>query len=85
MTALNLNIRDEVLDKVLYFLESLPIQDVQIVQRRIIEEINPTSLPKEHFDYMSQAELDEMDKLVADAIKDGLENFKSLDEFKNEL
>ncbi len=85
MTALSLNIRDEALDKVLYLLESLPHKDVQIVNKVNIEEINPVKLPKDHFDYVSEEELSEMDRLVDEALQTGLENLKSFDELRNEL
>ncbi len=85
MIALNLNIRDEVYDKVMYFLQSLPKNDIEIVQKVAIEEIDPTSLPKEHFDYISKEELEEMDRVLAEAKKIGFKNLKTFDEFKNEL
>jgi len=85
MIALNLSIRDEAYEKVIYILNSLPKQDVQILRKSIIEEIDPVSLPKDDFDYMSQKELNEIDKLLADAKKEGFENLKSFDELKDEL
>ena len=69
----------------IYILNSLPKQDVQILRKSIIEEIDPVSLPKDDFDYMSQKELNEIDKLLADAKKEGFENLKSFDELKDEL
>jgi len=85
MIAINLNIRDEVYDKVMYLLQSLPKNDVEIVQKVAIEEIDPTSLPKGHFDYISKEELSEMDRVLAEAKKTGFKNLKTFDEFKNEL
>lgn len=81
MIALNLDTIDSVCGKTIYFSQARPKSDAQSV----IKEINPTVLSKWHFYYMTQAELDEMDKLVADAIKDGFDNLKTFDEFKNEL
>lgn len=80
MIALNLNIRDEVYDKVMYFLQSLPKKDVQIVQRAVIDEIDPTVLSKDDFDYISKDELENMTKLVEGAMADGFKNLKSFDE-----
>lgn len=85
MIALNLSIRDEAYEKVIYLINSLPKQDVQILKKNIIEEIDPASLPKDDFDYMSKKDLEEIDKLLADAKKDGFENLKSFDELKDEL
>ncbi len=85
MIALNLSIRDEAYEKVIYLLNSLPKQDVQILKKNFIEEIDPTSLPKDNFDYMSKKELEKIDKLLADAKKEGFENLKSFDELKDEL
>ncbi|MCX6074601.1 MAG: hypothetical protein NTY39_09810 [Campylobacterales bacterium] len=80
MIALNLNIREEVYEKIIYFLQSLPKKDVQIVQKRVIDEIDPTILPKEHFDYISKNELDEMSRLVEEAKRIGFDKLKSFDE-----
>jgi len=74
MIAISLNIRDEIYDKVIYFLNSLPKQDVQIIKKEVIEEIDPTTLPKNHFDYISQEELDEIDKEIAQAKANGFKN-----------
>jgi len=80
MIALNLNIREEVYEKIIYFLHSLPKKDVQIVQKRVIDEIDPTVLPKEHFDYIDKNELDEMSRLVEEAKRIGFDKLKSFDE-----
>lgn len=85
MIAVNLNIQDEAYEKVMYFLNSLPKQDIQIIINEPIEEIDPTKLPKDDFDYMSQEYLDDMDKEVAKAKAKGFQNSQSYEEFKNEL
>ncbi len=85
MIALNLSIRDEAYEKVIYLINSLPKQDVQILKKNIIEEIDPTSLPKDDFDYISKNELEKIDELLADAKKEGFRNLKSFDELKDEL
>ena len=85
MIAVNLNIRDEMYEKIMYFLKSLPKQDIQIVSYEKIEEINPTTLPKEHFDYLSQEEMDELDKM-SQMVKNGnLSEFKYFEDLKNEI
>jgi hypothetical protein len=85
MIAINLNIKDEVYDKVMYLLNSLPKQDVQIASKRVIPEIDVTSLPKNDFDYISKEDLKEIDDLST-KIKNG-ENDEFIDfqELKNEL
>jgi len=85
MIAVNLNIRDEMYEKIMYFLKSLPKQDIQIVSYEKIEEINPTTLPKEHFDYLSQEEMDELDRM-SQMVKNGnLSEFKYFEDLKNEI
>ena len=85
MITVNLNIKDEVYDKVMYLLNSLPKQDVQIVEKRVIKEIDFTTLPKEHFDYISQEELNNMNEEMQ-KVKDGdSSNFVDFQEWKNEL
>ena len=83
MAVINLNIRDEVLDKVMYILKSLPKKDVQIISQQTIEEIDPTKLPKDHFDYMSPKELSKIDVLIEEAKKSGFKNMQNFDELKN--
>ena len=85
MIAVNLNIADEVYEKVMYFLSSLPKKDIQIIKTRTIEEIDPTILPKDDFDYMSREYLEEIDKSVKEAKEIGFHNLQSYEEFKNEL
>ena len=40
MIAVKLNIQDEVYEKVMYFLKSLPKQDIQIIDKKIIDEMD---------------------------------------------
>jgi hypothetical protein len=85
MIAINLNIKDEVYDKVMYLLNSLPKQDVQIANKRIIPEIDVTSLSKKDFDYLSKEDLKEIDKLSAKIKDNKSDNFVDFEELKNEL
>jgi len=85
MVAINLNIQDEVYEKVMYFLKSLPKSDVQITEKRVIEGISPTTLDEEDFDYMDSDYLKEIDKVIAEAKEQGLDNLQSYEEFKDEL
>jgi len=85
MIAVNLNIKDEVYDKVMYLLNSLPKQDVQIVEKRVIKEIDPTTLPKNHFDYISKEELKAINKESEKIRNDDFSNFIDFEELKNEL
>ncbi len=85
MIAVNLNIQESVYEKVMYFLKSLPKQDIQIITKRVIEEIDPAVLHKDHFDYISQKELNEMDYDIKQAKKQGFENLQTYEEFKSEL
>ncbi len=39
----------------MYFLKSLPKQDIQIVSYEKIKDINPSILAKDHFDYIYKA------------------------------
>ena len=85
MIAINLNIKDEVYDKVMYLLNSLPKQDVQIANKRVIPEIDITNLSKNDFDYISKEDLKKIDDLSA-KIKNGKnDNFIDFEELKNEL
>ncbi len=85
MIAVNLNIQENVYDKVMYLLKSLPKKDVQILEKRVIEVIDPIKLPKDHFDYMSQEELNKIDDDIKQAKKQGFENLQTYEEFKDEL
>ena len=85
MIVVSLNIKDEVYDKVMYLLNSLPKQNIQIIEKRVIKEINPTTLPKEHFDYMSKEELDAMETEIEKVKNGNLSNFVDFEELKNEL
>jgi hypothetical protein len=85
MIAINLNIKDEVYDKVMYLLNSLPKQDVQIANKRVIPEIDITNLSKNDFDYISKEDLKKIDDLSA-KIKNGKnDDFIDFEELKNEL
>ena len=83
MAVVNLNIRDEVLDKVMYILKSFPKKDVQIISKKLIEEIDPTKLSKDNFDYMSPKELSKIDMLIEEAKNSDFKNMQSFDELKN--
>lgn len=85
MIAVNLSIQDEAYEKVMYLINSLPKKDIKIIKKTIIQEIDPTSLEKEDFDYISRDDLSKMDKEIADAKREGLDNLKSYKEFKDEL
>jgi hypothetical protein len=85
MIAINLNVKDEVYDKVMYLLNSLPKQDVQIANKRVIPEIDITNLSKNDFDYISKEDLKKIDDLSA-KIKNGKnDDFIDFEELKNEL
>lgn len=60
MVSIRLNISDDVYDDVVEFLDSLLRKDIQIIKKDFIEEVDPTKLPQNHFDYMSEEELYEM-------------------------
>ncbi len=85
MIAVNLNIKEGVYDKVMYLLKSLPKEDVKIVGERNIEEIDPTKLPKDDFDFMSKDYLKHIDKSIDEAKKIGFENMQSYQEFRDDL
>jgi hypothetical protein len=85
MIAINLNIKDEVYDKVMYLLNSLPKQDVQIASKRIIPEIDVTNLSKNDFDYISKEDLKKIDDLSAKIKNDKNDDFIDFEELKNEL
>ncbi len=85
MIAVKLNIQDEVYEKVMYFLKSLPKQDIQIIDKKIIDEVNPTVLSENNFDYISQKELDEMDKEMIKVKNGDTNNFVDFEKWKNEL
>ncbi len=85
MIAVNLSIKDEAYEKVMYLINSLPKKDIKIIKKTIIEEIDPTLLDKKDFDYISRDDLNKMDKEIADAKRKGLDNLKSYKEFKDEL
>ncbi len=77
MIAVSLSIKDEAYEKVMYLINSLPKKDIKIIKKTIIEEIDPTLLEKEDFDYISKDDLNKMDKEIADAKREGLDNLKS--------
>lgn len=85
MKEISLNVEDGAYEHVMYFLNSLPRKDVQIIESKNIEEIDPTALPKDDFDYMSKEDLKEIDKSVSEAKKVGFSNLQSYEEFKNDL
>ncbi len=85
MRTVSLKIEDSVYDKVMYLLKLFPQKDVKIIQERVIEEIDVVNLPKNHFDYMSEKELEDIDKL-SKMIKDGdLSEFDDFEKLKNAL
>lgn len=81
MIAVNLNIPDEAYEKIMYLLKGLPKKDIQIIKTRTIEEIDPTTLPKDDFDYMSKEYLVEIDKSLQEAKAEGFHNLQSYEEF----
>lgn len=85
MIAVSLSIKDEAYERVMYLINSLPKKDIKIIKKTIIEEIDPTLLDKEDFDYISGDDLNKMDKEIADAKREGLDNLKNYKEFKDEL
>ena len=62
MIAVNLNIDEKAYDKVMYILNALPKKDIKIIDKRVIEEIDPTTLNKNDFDYMSKKDLKKLNK-----------------------
>lgn len=74
MIAVNLNIEEKAYERVMYILNALPKQDVQIIEKKVIEEIDPTTLDKNDFDYISQEELDEIDRELAKAKANGFKD-----------
>jgi hypothetical protein len=85
MIAVSLNIRDEISEKIMYLIKSLPKQDIQIVSYEKIEEINPTTLAKDHFDYMTQEEVDELDRMSQMVKCGNLSEFQDFEDLKNEI
>lgn len=85
MIAVNLNIEEKAYEKVMYLLNSLPKKDIEIINKRVIEEIDPSTLDKDDFDYMSKKALKKLDKKVKKAKKNGLNKLQSYEEFKDEL
>ena len=85
MIAVSLNIRDEISEKIMYLIKSLPKQDIQIVSYEKIEEINPTTLTKDHFDYMTQEEVDELDRMSQMVKCGNLSEFQDFEDLKNEI
>jgi len=85
MITVNLNIADEAYEKIMYLLKALPQKDIQIIKTKAIEEIDPTTLPKDDFDYMSKEYLEEIDKNIKEAKEKGFHNLQSYEEFRDEL
>ncbi len=85
MKTISLKINETVYDKVMYFLQSLPKKDVQIIDNQTIEEFDPTSLPESDFDYMSKDYLKKIDDEIEKAKKEGLDKLQTYEEFRNEL
>ncbi len=85
MIAMNLHVEESAYDKIISLLKTLPKKDVQIITQKTIEEIDPTSLPQDDFDYMSEAYLNEIDEEIAKAKETGLHHLQSYEAFKNEL
>jgi hypothetical protein len=69
MVSIRLNISDAVYDDVVAFLDSLPSKDIQIIKKDFIGEVEPTKLPQNHFDYMNEEELTEIDEMLDEAKK----------------
>jgi 2-phosphoglycerate kinase len=85
MIAVNLNIDEKAYERVMYILNALPKKDIKIINKRVIEEIDPTTLDKNDFDYMSKKALKKLDKKMKKAKKKGLNKLQSYQEFKDEL
>lgn len=85
MIAVNLNIEEKAYERVMYLLNALPKKDIEIINQRVIEEIDPTVLDKNDFDYMSKKELKKLHKKIKKAKKKGLDKLQSYEEFKDEL
>ena len=60
MHSLRLNIEDSVFDKVIYFLQNLPKNDVEIVESRIIEDL---IVKEDKWNCWSEEELDSIGKI----------------------
>ena len=59
MHSIRLNIEDSVFDKVIYFLQNLPKNEVSIVETKIIEDI---IVKNEDWDYWSEEEISNFGK-----------------------
>ena len=60
MHSLRLNIEDSVFDKVIYFLQNLPKNEVSIVETKIIEDI---IVKNADWDYWNEEEINNIGKI----------------------
>jgi len=75
MHTITLNVNDNAYDKIIYFLTNL--KDINILKDEVSsDEIDPTKLAKEHFDYISKDELEEIKDLSK---KRNSKNYVSMD------
>ncbi len=76
MHSLRLNIEDSVFDKVIYFLQNLPKNDVEIVENKIIENV---IIKNNDWDYWSEEEIDNIGKigLMSNSFEDDDEDYST--------
>jgi len=60
MKSIKLLIKDSVFDKVIYFLQNLPKDDVSIIENKTIKE---PFVENENWDYWSEEEIDKIGKI----------------------
>jgi len=60
MHSIRLDIQDSVFDKVIYFLQNLPKDEVSIVETKVIEE---SSIEGKDWDYWSEEEIENIGKI----------------------
>jgi len=76
MHSLRLNIEDSIFDKVIYFLQNLPKNDVEIVENKIIENV---IIKNNDWDYWSEEEIDNIGKigLMSNSFEDDDEDYST--------
>ena len=74
MHSLRLNIEDSVFDKVIYFLQNLPKNDIEIVENKIIEDI---IVKNEEWDYWGEEEINNIGKIgfISSSFEDDDEDY----------
>ena len=74
MKSIKLLIKDSVFDKVIYFLQNLPKDDVSIIENKTIKE---PFVENENWDYWSKEEIDKIGKIgfVSDSFESDDEDY----------